>query len=64
LDDTQNGAETLKEFALRLAPAPEAFKVGDTKNAIPLFVDGVGGPGAYDRRSAADKNMNADNTAS
>jgi non-heme chloroperoxidase len=61
---TQNGAETLKEFAIRLAPAREALKVGDTKNGIPLFVDGVGGLGAYDRRSAADKNMNADNAAS
>jgi non-heme chloroperoxidase len=34
------------------------------KNGIPLFVDGVGGPGAYDRRSTADKKMNADNVAS
>ena len=61
---TQNGAETLKEFAIRLAPAREALKVGDTKNGIPLFVDGVGGPGAYNRRSAADKKMNLDNAAS
>jgi non-heme chloroperoxidase len=61
---TDSGADTLKEFAIRLAPAREALKVGDTKNGIPLFVDGVGGPGAYDRRSTADKNMNADNAAS
>ena len=61
---TQDGAETLKEFATRLAPAREALKAGDTKRGIPLFVDGVGGPGAYDRRSATDKNMNADNAAS
>jgi non-heme chloroperoxidase len=61
---TENGAETLKEFAIKLAPAREALKVGDTKNGIPLFVDGVGGSGAYDRRSAADKNMNSDNAAS
>jgi non-heme chloroperoxidase len=61
---TEDGAEILKEFATRLAPAREALKVGDTKNGIPLFVDGVGGPGAYDRRSAADKNMNSDNVAS
>jgi len=60
----ENGVQTLKEFAIRLAPAREAFEVGDTKNGIPLFVDGVGGPGAYDRRSAADKNMNSDNAAS
>jgi non-heme chloroperoxidase len=61
---TENGAETLKVFALKLAPAREALKDGDTKNGIPLFVDGVGGPGAYDRRSASDKNMNSDNAAS
>jgi non-heme chloroperoxidase len=61
---TENGAETLKEFALKLASAREALKVGDTKNGIPLFVDGVGGPGAYDRRSAAEKSMNSDNSAS
>jgi non-heme chloroperoxidase len=61
---TANGSETLKEFAIKLAPAREALKVGDTKNGIPLFVDGVGGPGAYDRRSAADKNMNSQNVAS
>jgi len=61
---TQDGAETLKEFATRLAPAREALKAGDTHNGIALFVDGVGGPGAYDCRSAADKKMNADNAAS
>jgi non-heme chloroperoxidase len=61
---TANGAEVLKEFAINLAPAREALKVGDTENGIPLFVDGVGGPGAYDRRSAADKKMNSDNAAS
>jgi non-heme chloroperoxidase len=61
---TENGAETLKEFSIKLAPAREALKAGDTKHGIPLFVDGVGGPGAYNRRSAADKGMNSDNAAS
>ena len=61
---SENGADTLKEFTINLAPAREALKVGDTKNGIPLFVDGVGGSGAYDRRSKADKNMNSDNAAS
>ena len=61
---TQNGAETVKEFTIKLAAAREALKDGDTKNGIPLFIDGVGGPGAYDRRSAADKDMNLDNVAS
>jgi gamma-glutamyltranspeptidase/glutathione hydrolase len=44
--------------------APEALKAGDTKAGIPLFVNGVGGPGAYERRSDADKKMNSDNVAS
>jgi non-heme chloroperoxidase len=61
---TESGAETLKEFSIKLAPAREALKAGDTKNGIPLFVDGVGGPGAYERRAAADKSMNSDNAAS
>jgi non-heme chloroperoxidase len=64
LTGTENGAQTLKEFASKLASAREALKAGDTKNGIPLFVDGVGGPGAYDRRSPADKKMNSDNAAS
>jgi non-heme chloroperoxidase len=61
---TENGAHTLKEFAVKLAAAREALKAGDTKNGIPLFVDGVGGTGAYARRSDADKKMNSDNAAS
>jgi hypothetical protein len=47
-----------------LAPAREALKAGDTKAGIPLFVNAVGGPGAYERRSDADKKMNWDNVAS
>lgn len=57
-------AAMLKEFGNGLAPAREALKNGDTKAGIPLFVDGVGGPGAYERRSDADKKMNSDNVAS
>ena len=34
------------------------------KTGIPLFVNGVGGPGAYERRSDAAKKMNLDNVAS
>ena len=57
-------ADTLKEWGGRQAPAREAAKAGDIKRAIPLFVDAVGGPGAYERRSDADKKMNLDNVAS
>ena len=54
----------LKDWNNGLAPAREALKAGDTKAGIPLFVNGVGGPGAYERRSDADKRMNSDNVAS
>jgi non-heme chloroperoxidase len=54
----------LKDWVSNLAPAREALKVGDVQRGIPLFVDGVGGPGAYARRSEADKKMNLDNAAS
>lgn len=57
-------ADMLKDWGNGLVPAREALKAGDTKAGIPLFVNGVGGPGAYERRSDADKNMNADNVAS
>ena len=57
-------ADILKEWGAGQAPAREAFKAGDTAAAIPLFVNAVGGPGAFDRRSDADKQMNRDNAAS
>ena len=57
-------AEILKAWGGGQAPAREAFKAGDTAAAIPLFVDAVGGAGAYERRSDADKKMNRDNAAS
>jgi non-heme chloroperoxidase len=59
-----NVADTLKEWGGKQVPAREAAKAGDTQRAIPLFVDVVGGPGAYERRSDADKKMNSDNAAS
>jgi pimeloyl-ACP methyl ester carboxylesterase len=57
-------ADILKEWGAGQAPAREAFKAGDTAAAIPLFVNAVGGPGAFERRSDADKQMNRDNAAS
>ena len=57
-------ADTLKAFGSSQAPAREAAKAGDTQRAVPLFVDTVGGPGAYERRSDADKKMNLDNVVS
>jgi non-heme chloroperoxidase len=64
LTGVPNTADMLKEWASNLAPAREAFKAGDTQRGVPLFVNGVGGPGAYERRSDADKKMNLDNAAS
>jgi pimeloyl-ACP methyl ester carboxylesterase len=64
LNGLPDSGEILKEFAGNLAPAREALKVGDVRRGIPLFVNGVGGPGAYERRSDADKQMNLDNVAS
>ena len=54
----------LKEWGNGQAPAREAAKAGDMKTGIPLFVNAIGGPGAFDRRSDADKRMNFDNAAS
>lgn len=64
LAGTPGGAETLKEFGASIAPGREALKVGNYAVGIPLFVNAVGGAGAYERRSEADKKMNLDNAAS
>jgi non-heme chloroperoxidase len=64
LTGVPNTADMLKEWGSNQAPAREAFKAGDTKAGIPLFVNAVGGPGAYERRSDADTKMNLDNVAS
>src|SRR5215831_16074858 len=57
LNGIPDGGEILKAWVANLAPAREAFKIGDVQRAIPLWVDGVGGPGVYDRRSEAHKRM-------
>jgi non-heme chloroperoxidase len=64
LTGVPNTADMFKEWGSNQAPAREAFKAGDTKAGIPLFVNAVGGAGAYERRSDADKKMNLDNVAS
>jgi pimeloyl-ACP methyl ester carboxylesterase len=64
LTGVPNTADMLKQWGSNQAPAREAFKAGDTKAGIPLFVDAVGGPGAYELRSDVDKKMNLDNVAS
>ncbi|MFL6826493.1 MAG: alpha/beta fold hydrolase, partial [Bradyrhizobium sp.] len=64
LNGVPDGREILKEFGGRLAAGREALKAGDVQRGIPLFVNGVGGPGNYERRSDADKKMNLENVAS
>jgi pimeloyl-ACP methyl ester carboxylesterase len=64
LSGVPNSADILREFAGNLAPAREALKAGDVQRAIPMIVNGIGGPGAYERRSDAHKKMNLDNVAS
>ncbi|MEH2608314.1 alpha/beta fold hydrolase [Bradyrhizobium sp. AZCC 1693] len=59
-----DAAEILKAWGAAIVPAREALKAGDAKAGIPLFVNTVGGPGTYARRSDADKRMNLDNVAS
>lgn len=56
-----DGPTVLREFGARGAPAREAFRARDLDRAIPLFVDSVGGPGTFDRRSPADQRMAMDN---
>lgn len=55
------GAETMKEFGSRFAPAREAFRNGDLERALRLFADAIGGPGTYDRRSEEERRRMRDN---
>lgn len=59
-----NNASLLKEWGKKLSPAREALKSDNAEAALPLIVNAIGGPGAYERRSEADKKMNLDNIAS
>lgn len=58
-----DGADVLKEFGSKLAAARGAIRAGNPEVGIPLFVNGVGAAGAYERRSDLDKQMNLDNFA-
>jgi len=58
------GLAMLKEQGARLAPARDAFIVGDLQRAIRLFVDAIGGPGAFDRRPELGQRMALDNALS
>ena len=64
LNGLSDSSDLLKELAGNLAPAREAFKAGDVQRGIPMFVNAVGGTGAYERRSDARQKMNLDNVAS
>jgi pimeloyl-ACP methyl ester carboxylesterase len=64
LNGLPDSSDLLKELGSTLAPARDALRAGDVQHGIPLFVNGVGGPGAYERRSDAQQKMNLDNVAS
>lgn len=61
LMSSPEGKKIAMDFSARLAPAREAFRRGDSHSAVRLFADGVGGPGTYDRRSQAAREMMLDN---
>jgi pimeloyl-ACP methyl ester carboxylesterase len=61
LSNAGGGAEVLADFRAHMAPAREAFRVGDVERGARLFADAVGGSGTYDRRSEAERRMMMDN---
>jgi non-heme chloroperoxidase len=61
LASVPGGTDILKAFAGGLAKAREAFGAGDIREGARLFADAVGGPGTYERRSEAERQMNLDN---
>jgi hypothetical protein len=63
LNGLPNRSDILKEFA-GLVKARELLKNGDVQRGIPMFVDVVEVPGAYERRSEGDTRMNIENVAS
>lgn len=64
LNGLPDSGDILKGLAGTVSPAREALKAGDVQRGIPLFVNAVGGPGAYERRSDTQQKMNMDNVAS
>lgn len=58
------GADVLKQWAARFAPARAAFQKDDIDAGLRLFAEAVGGPGTYDRRSESDHKMMSDNALS
>ena len=64
LNGLPNVGDMIKDWGAKMTQAREPLKIGDIQRGIPLFVNAVGGPGAYERRSDADKKMNLENVAS
>ncbi len=64
LAKVNGGLDLLKEQGALLAPAREAFIAGDLQRAVRLFVDGIGGRGTFDKRSALSQRMALDNALS
>jgi non-heme chloroperoxidase len=64
LAEAPGGADVLKQWGARFAPAREAFQKDDVAAGLRLFAEAVGGPGTYDRRSESDRKMMSDNALS
>lgn len=61
LSDAIGGPGVLRDFTASLEPARVAFRRGNLDLGVRLFADAVGGTGAFDRRSAAFRQMMRDN---
>ncbi|MGE5500285.1 MAG: alpha/beta fold hydrolase [Syntrophothermus sp.] len=62
LNDLQGGRELLRDFAQNaFEPARKAFSEGDMEEGVKFFIDGVMGPGTFQRLSPKAKQMMLDN---
>jgi non-heme chloroperoxidase len=61
LTTTPEGVAALKEFNGHLTAARAAFAAGDLDLGMRLFADTVGGPGTFDRRPPAERQMMREN---
>ncbi|OAF19850.1 alpha/beta fold hydrolase [Bradyrhizobium neotropicale] len=64
LNGLPDTGDMLQAWVANMAPAREALGMGDIQRGIPMIVDAIGGPGAYEHRSDAQRKMNLDNVAS
>src|SRR5262249_12327797 len=63
LADAPGGPEIVQAFTATLSPARAAFRAGDIEGGLRLFNEAVSGPGDYEQRPEAQKQMMRDNAA-